>query len=228
MTLLMPVKKSTSQRPIVSLALQSQLTRLTRQNANLRREVARLQVYRTMAYRDPLTGLWNRRYFDERLKEEFSRSRRAGAERRFFSVLVIDLNGFKNINDDHGHQAGDALLKWVGDFLVGHLRTHDVPCRTGGDEFMVLLPDLSASDCRPVIARLRECLVKLNEARTIRVSLSIGSASWPEVSASCEKLLEVADAAMYADKRRQKIARGGAPRIATFPKAGRTRIASVG
>lgn len=227
MTLLMPVKKSTSQRPIVSLALQSQLTRLARQNANLRREISRLQVYRTMAYRDPLTGLWNRRYFDERLKEEFSRSRRAGAERRF-SVLLIDLNGFKAINDVHGHQAGDSLLKWVGDFLVGHLRTHDVPCRTGGDEFMVLLPDLSASDCRPVIARLRERLAKINDTLSIPVSLSIGAASWPEVSESTEKLLAVADAAMYADKRRQKVGRGAAPRVTGFPKTGRTRIASVG
>jgi diguanylate cyclase (GGDEF)-like protein len=227
MTLLMPVKKTTTTRPAMSLALQSQLARLTRQNAAMRREISRLQIYRTMAYRDPLTGLWNRRYFEERVKEEFSRSRRAGGERRF-SVLVIDLNQFKDINDQYGHQAGDVLLKWVGDFLVGHLRTHDVPCRTGGDEFMVLLPDLSARDCRPVISRLRERLAEINTTRSIPVSLSVGSASWPEVSESCEKILEVADAAMYADKRRQKNGRSPAPRAENFPKTGRTRIASVG
>lgn len=206
----MPAKKSTAPRHTAAApSAEAEIARLARQNASLRREIARLQVYRAMAYRDPLTALWNRRYFEERLREEWSRSRRAGAERKF-SVLIIDINGFKDINDEHGHQAGDALLKWVGEFLVAELRTHDVPCRTGGDEFMVLLPDLSADDCAHVIARLREKLERANASREIPVSLSIGSASWPEVSASCEKLLEVADAAMYADKRRQKASSRGA------------------
>jgi diguanylate cyclase (GGDEF)-like protein len=232
MTLLMPTKKTSTStaRQGALPAIQSQIARLTKQNAVLRREVARLQIYRAMAYRDPLTGLWNRRYFEERLKEEFSRSRRAGGERRF-SVLVIDINGFKQINDEHGHQVGDVLLKWVGDFLIAHLRTHDVPCRTGGDEFIVLLPDLSAADCRPVIARLRKQLATVNATRDIPVSLSIGSASWPEVAESCEKILAVADAAMYADKRQQQKAEGRgtqAGRLTSFTKTGRTRIASAG
>lgn len=233
MTLLMPTKRNTSparQGSLPAVPTQvTQIARLTKQNAVLRREVARLQIYRAMAYRDPLTGLWNRRYFEERLKEEFSRSRRAGGERRF-SVLVIDINGFKEINDQHGHQTGDVLLKWVGDFLVAHLRTHDVPCRTGGDEFIVLLPDLSEADCRPVISRLREQLAKVNATRAIPVSLAIGSASWPEVAESCEKILAVADAAMYADKRQQKTSGRGGPgtRLATFGKTSRTRVASAG
>src|SRR5215831_1593802 len=108
--------------------LEAQVVRLSRQNAMLRREVARLQVFRGMAYRDPLTGLWNRRYFEERLKEEASRSARAGGERRF-SVLIVDINDFKATNDRFGHAIGDVLLKWVGEFLTTHLRTHDVPCR---------------------------------------------------------------------------------------------------
>jgi diguanylate cyclase (GGDEF)-like protein len=204
--------------------LQLEIARLERQNNNLKRAIARLQVYRAMAYRDPLTGLWNRRYFDERLKEEFSRSRRAGSDRRF-SVAVIDINGFKDINDQHGHHAGDALLKWVGEFLVAHLRNHDVACRTGGDEFMLLLPDLSAADTLPVITRLRDCLAQANVGRPIPISLSIGSASWPEISDSCEKILEIADAAMYADKRAQKSACAAAPRDTAD---NRPRIASVG
>src|SRR6516165_3566741 len=76
----------------------AELVRLSRQNANLRREVARLQVYRAMAYRDPLTSLWNRRFFEERLREELSRSHRAGPERKF-SVMVVDINDFKATND---------------------------------------------------------------------------------------------------------------------------------
>jgi len=205
---------------------EAQIARLAKQNATLKREIARLQVYRAMAYRDPLTALWNRRFFEERLKEEFSRSRRAGGERRF-SVAVIDINGFKEINDEHGHQAGDNLLKWVGEFLVAHLRTHDVPCRTGGDEFMVLLPDLSATDCQPVISRLRQKLAEANVGRPIPVSLSIGTASWPEVSESCDKLLHVADHAMYEDKRQQKALRGGVAR-GTAAQSSRHRLASVG
>jgi diguanylate cyclase (GGDEF)-like protein len=207
--------------------LAAELARLERQNMALKRAIGRLQVYRAMAYRDPLTGLWNRRYFEERLKEEFSRSRRAGAGRRF-SVAIIDINGFKEINDEHGHQAGDVLLRWVGEFLNSHLRTHDVPCRTGGDEFMVLLPDLSAEDCAPVIARLRETLAKANEGRAIPVSLSIGTASWPEIPHSCEKILETADAAMYADKRAQKAATGGVPRTSEETRTGRIRLTSMG
>src|SRR5215472_5028734 len=113
--------------------LEGQLVRLSRQNAVLRKEIARLEVYRAMAYRDPLTGLWNRRYFEERLREELSRSQRAGHDRRF-SVMVVDVDDFKRVNDLHGHATGDAVLREVGEFLIAHLRNHDVACRTGGDE----------------------------------------------------------------------------------------------
>lgn len=227
MKLLMPTKKTAGKTEAAN-DLAAEISRLERQNVTLKRAIARLQVYRAMAYRDPLTGLWNRRYFEERLKEEFSRSRRAGVGRRF-SVAIIDINGFKEINDEHGHQAGDALLKWVGEFLVAHLRTHDVACRTGGDEFMLLLPDLSGTDCAAVIARLRDQLTSANKGRAVPVSLSIGAASWPEVSESCEKILEVADAAMYEDKRAQKAARGTTPRSeSSLTRTGRHRIASAG
>ena len=228
MNLLMPRRKPTLANSTTnSTPADAEVARLTRQNATLKREVARLQIYRAMAYRDPLTGLWNRRFFEERLNEEFSRSRRAGAERRF-SVAIIDINGFKEINDQHGHQAGDVLLKWVGEFLTKHLRTHDVPCRTGGDEFMVLLPDLSGADCLPVITRLRQELTSANVGRPIPVSLSIGTASWPDVSESCEKLLDLADSAMYEDKRVQKAERGAIPRATATGRSSRSRLASVG
>jgi len=226
MNLLMPTKKP-SQPHDAATTLAAEIARLERQNLTLKRAIARLQVYRAMAYRDPLTGLWNRRYFEERLKEESSRSRRAGADRRF-SVAIIDINGFKEINDQHGHPAGDTLLKWVGEFLIAHLRTHDVACRTGGDEFMLLLPDLSGNDCAAVIRRLRDRLEQANHGRPVPVSLSIGFASWPEISESCEKMLEKADAAMYMDKRAQKSQRGQTPRNAAMNGGGRNRLVSVG
>jgi diguanylate cyclase (GGDEF)-like protein len=179
------------------------LLRLSRQNASLRREVARLQVYRAMAYRDPLTGLWNRRYFEDRLREELSRSRRAGVERHF-SVMVVDVDDFKRVNDLYGHAAGDAVLKEVGEFLIAHLRSHDVACRTGGDEFAVLLPDLSAADCGAILERLRTAPLVANEAEGTAISLSLGTASWPEAGDSLDSILAQADRAMYAAKKRNK------------------------
>jgi diguanylate cyclase (GGDEF)-like protein len=179
------------------------LLRLSRQNASLRREVARLNVYRAMAYRDPLTGLWNRRYFEDRLREELSRSRRAGPERRF-SVMVVDVDDFKRVNDLHGHAAGDAVLKEVGEFLIAHLRSHDVACRTGGDEFSVLLPDLSAADCGALVDRLRAARLAASYEQASPLSLSLGTASWPEAGDSLDTILAQADQAMYAAKRQSK------------------------
>jgi diguanylate cyclase (GGDEF)-like protein len=176
---------------------------LTKENAALKRELARLQVYRAMAYRDPLTGVWNRRYFEERLNEELSRSQRAGLSRRF-SVMVLDLNDFKATNDRHGHLVGDTVLKAVGEFLTTHLRQHDVACRTGGDEFSVLLPDLPAEDCGHLVDRLRRALDNVNGARRIPIALSIGTASWPQAGDTIDGLMTRADEAMYADKHRQR------------------------
>jgi diguanylate cyclase (GGDEF)-like protein len=210
-------KTAVRQRPTEDL--NAQVLRLSRQNAALRREVAKLQVFRSMAYRDPLTGLWNRRYFEERLAEEQSRSQRAGAGRRF-SVLVVDINDFKRINDDHGHPAGDALLKWAGEFLATHLRTHDVPCRTGGDEFAVILPDVSREDAVRLLARLREQLVVANAGRDIPLSMSLGTATWPDEGGTAAELIAHADEEMYADKRRQKaLAQAAGAARARAPKA---------
>jgi diguanylate cyclase (GGDEF)-like protein len=195
----------------------AEVLRLAKENAALKRELARLQVYRAMAYRDPLTGLWNRRYFEERLNEELSRSQRAGLSRRF-SVMVLDLNDFKATNDRHGHLVGDAVLKDVGVFLATHLRQHDVACRTGGDEFSVLLPDLSAEDCGHLIDRLRSRLDVANAARRIPIALSIGTASWPVGGDSVEALMSCADEAMYADKRQQQ-------RTKKVPAAARREVA---
>lgn len=182
----------------------SRLLELEKEIARLRRSVTRLRGFRAMAYRDPLTGMWNRRYFQERLKEEHSRCVRGGPGRAF-SVLIVDINLFKDINDHHGHLVGDAVLKWMGDFLTAHLRTHDIACRTGGDEFMILLPEVAANGVARVVQRLRDELDHANQSRAFPVSLSLGSASWPESAVTCEALLASADAAMYEDKRAQRM-----------------------
>lgn len=171
--------------------------------ATLRRELAKLEVFRNLAYRDPLTGLWNRRYFGERLAQELSRASRSNE--RAFSVIALDVNDLKRINDRQGHTAGDRTIQWVANFLKSVLRSHDVCCRTGGDEFAVIIPELGGAECEHVIVRLRRELDAANAGLAIPLGLSFGSASYPREGQSSEALIEAADAAMYADKRRQKV-----------------------
>jgi diguanylate cyclase (GGDEF)-like protein len=181
------------------------LEELRRENARLRRTVAELETYRALAYRDALTGLWNRRYFEERLGQEISIARRQPGGK--FTLLVLDLNGLKRINDDEGHAAGDAAIQRAAAFLRSRLREHDVCCRTGGDEFIVILRDLGPSEGVQVCARLRsELLLNNNTSREAPISLSMGIASFPDDSTVGSDLVLRADEAMYADKRRQKAA----------------------
>ena len=175
---------------------------LRRENARLRRTVAELETYRALAYRDALTSLWNRRYFEERLGQEISLARRAPTGR--FSLLVLDLNDLKRINDRDGHAAGDQALQRAAGFLRSRLREHDVCCRTGGDEFVVILRDLGPAEGAQLVARLRNELLTANAGRETPISLSMGVASFPEDSTSAGELCLRADEAMYEDKRRQK------------------------
>src|SRR5260370_665924 len=124
--------------PLGAEAGRASIDRLRRKNATLRRTLARLLAFRAMAYRDPLTGLRNRRYFDERLAEEVERAHRnfGGGP----SVIAIDINSFKQINDLEGHRAGDEVLKWVAAFLESTTRSYDICCRTGGGGVKANLP----------------------------------------------------------------------------------------
>jgi diguanylate cyclase (GGDEF)-like protein len=186
----------------VARAAERTMEDLRRENARLRRTVAELETYRALAYRDALTGLWNRRYFEERLGQEISLARRAPTGR--FSLLVLDLNDLKRINDHEGHGAGDLALQRAANFLRSRLREHDVCCRTGGDEFVVILRDLGPSESAQLCARLRNELLSANAGRETPISLSMGVASFPDDSTSAPDLCLRADEAMYADKRHQK------------------------
>ena len=198
----------------------AQLEALRSEVEALRAENAELSVFRDLAYRDPLTGLWNRRYLDERLREEIERALRQDDPR--FSVLLVDLNDFKRINDEHGHGTGDECLKFVARFLESHLRDHDICCRTGGDEFTVILPEANAQGAERLIRRLREQLMRCNTSRSLPVQLSVGSATWPVHGRQPDRLLTHADGAMSADKSRQRGGRAarGARRDVTLPWMG--------
>jgi diguanylate cyclase (GGDEF)-like protein len=195
--------------------LRDQIARLTAENQALRRENSDLLVYRRLAYRDPLTGLGNRRYLKERLSEERVRARRHPSQ--CFSVLAVDLDGFKQINDEHGHGAGDDALRFVARFFVSHLREHDICCRVGGDEFTIILPETDGVGARELRARLLLLLAEANKKLSIALGLSIGVATWPSDGDDVDALLNAADFDMFRVKTTR---RGPSSRsLAIHPKA---------
>jgi diguanylate cyclase (GGDEF)-like protein len=151
-----------------------------------RRELARAS--RT----DHLTGCLNRRGFHEHMQAELARAFRSGDP---VSLVLVDLDGFKAVNDAHGHAAGDELLCWVVGQLRAGLRPSDVAGRLGGDEFALLLPGIDSDAARPVVERLRTAMAR-------RTSASFGIAAHP-AQADVEALLAHADAELYIEKRKR-------------------------
>jgi diguanylate cyclase (GGDEF)-like protein len=151
------------------------------------------------AVTDSLTGLLNRRGLEDRLTEELARCRRNGYE---LSVVMIDCDGLKAINDTGGHELGDAVLQRVADCLRDHKRIADVAARLGGDEFVVLLPETGAGDALGVAERFRRELAStpLADGRTITAALGI--ASFPADGETPASLLRSADRTLYTAKQR--------------------------
>jgi diguanylate cyclase (GGDEF)-like protein len=158
--------------------------------------------------RDPLTGLFNRRFMEESLERE---TRRAAREGKPLSVLMLDLDHFKPFNDAYGHGAGDELLRALGGFLRTHTRADDVACRYGGDEFTVILPNASVENAtrRAEALRLGARNAQVlgrdraagSSATQEPVTISVGIAAYPEHGSTAEELLRAADAALFAAKR---------------------------
>ena len=186
---------------------QSDIATLQRENESLRREIAKLEDLRALTYRDSLTGLWNRRYFAERLGNELSRARRAA--HRPFTLLILDVNDFHLINKSHGPGEGDLVLRWVAEFLEKSVRAHDVCCRIEGDEFAVILADMARPVSQCLIERLRDKLALLSARAPFFFGLSMGMASFPDQGTTFDVLVRVAEEARLEDKRRQ-VSRPGA------------------
>jgi diguanylate cyclase (GGDEF)-like protein/putative nucleotidyltransferase with HDIG domain len=147
---------------------------------------------------DELTGLFNRRHFEERLKEEIDRHSRYG---NMFSVLLLDLDNFKTYNDIYGHPAGDILLGQIGQIIKGSVRSADQAFRYGGDEFVVILPEAAMDDAYVVAERVRLQIAREMELKQITVTVSIGVASYPADGVISGELVTVADTALYYAKR---------------------------
>jgi diguanylate cyclase (GGDEF)-like protein len=156
--------------------------------------------------------MFNRAYFFAALDREIERSARS---KRGFSMLMLDLDGLKPINDRHGHFHGDRVLRGVGEVIRHRVRRIDTAARYGGDEFVVLLPETEPSGAYVLAEKIRSGVAELGiEAGhdRIRTSLSIGMVTFPADGRSADALMIAADQAMYASKRRGKnriVAYGG-------------------
>ncbi len=156
-----------------------------------------------MAMKDPVTGLFNHRYFQERLSEELSRAARTG---RPLALAILDLDKFKKVNDTYGHQAGDAVLQQVASAVRALLRASDVLARYGGEEFALILPDTDLDAAWAIVDRLRREVaatdIRLSDGRTIRVTFSAGVSAFSGGDPRGQALLAAADEALYRAKAR--------------------------
>jgi diguanylate cyclase (GGDEF)-like protein len=165
--------------------------------ANLRLK----DVLRQQSIRDPLTGLYNRRYLEESLAREIARCQRRDLP---LAVMMLDLDHFKAFNDRHGHGGGDALLAAFARVLQAHCRAEDIPCRFGGEEFTLILPEadeaLAAERAARLLRETADLVVDFQGEHLTRVTASIGIAAMPRHGNSSQALLGAADAALYQAK----------------------------
>jgi diguanylate cyclase (GGDEF)-like protein/PAS domain S-box-containing protein len=157
-----------------------------------------------LAYHDSLTGLPNRKYFDQRMEQELERAQRKGER---LGVLFLDIDGFKNINDIFGHQAGDNLLREISGKIKGTLRDSDFMARVGGDEFTMLIFDIQdQADLDKVVEKIRDAskLTVVEHGKSFSVEASIGYSIFPDDGGSGTELIRKADQAMYLIKHLQK------------------------
>jgi diguanylate cyclase (GGDEF)-like protein/PAS domain S-box-containing protein len=159
-------------------------------------------LLRELAIRDHLTGLFNRRNMEETLEREILRAARS---HHSLGVILLDVDDFKGFNDAYGHAAGDAILRELGNLLIEHVRGEDIPCRYGGDEFIIVLPDASLEATRKRANSLSEISRHLNirlERQTLKsITLSLGVAIFPNNGSSSASILKAADTALYRAKR---------------------------
>jgi diguanylate cyclase (GGDEF)-like protein len=159
------------------------------------------EVLRTQSIRDPLTGLFNRRYLEESLEREL---RRAARNQQKLVLLAFDIDHFKGFNDTFGHPAGDALLRTLGNALNERTRGQDIACRVGGEEFVLLLADTSLDGAAARANLLRQQVSELvvqHAGQTLgRITVSVGISAFPTHGTTSEELLQAADQALYRAK----------------------------
>lgn len=159
-----------------------------------------VETVRQLAYRDGLTGIFNRRFFDMRIHEEMERAARYSG---VLSVLMIDIDHFKQVNDEFGHLLGDEVLRQVSTIFNLQLRKVDILCRYGGEEFAIVVPATNGDNAIAVAEKLRRVVETWHFAGVPRqVTISIGVADYPDHGMTRDALVRAADAALYLAKQR--------------------------
>ncbi|WP_291494312.1 GGDEF domain-containing protein [Desulfurella sp.] len=171
---------------------------IEKRHANLNQYYAMVDNLIDMAYKDHLTKLYNRRYFEDALNKEICRFERYG---HIFSLCMLDIDGFKQINDTYGHLKGDEVLKRFATFLTNNSRTSDIICRWGGDEFAVILPHTSFNKIEAYIKKF-VCALK-TQTDSLLIHATIGATSI-RLNDNKESLIERADEALYIAKKEKK------------------------
>jgi two-component system cell cycle response regulator len=182
--------------------LYMKIEELERRNQLLEAEIQRLQIYKDYAYTDALTEIPNRRFYYERLLQEIARARRGSHS---LTLALIDLDYFKDINDQVGHRGGDQVLKFFSQFLRVNLRQEDVVCRIGGDEFAIIMPDTTPEKAAIFFERVKQKLdqveISIDGRPALTFSFSCGLALFkPDFLP--EDLIEEADHSLYSAKAR--------------------------
>jgi diguanylate cyclase (GGDEF)-like protein len=165
--------------------------------------VSRSQKLLQLATTDPLTGLFNRGYVDDRFAIELSRARRYG---KLLTIAVIDADRFKSLNDTHGHLAGDLVLRKIGTILRDSFRESDTAGRYGGEEFVVILPETDIEAAHHKLELLRESVASTpialaTRGKKVQVTISAGLASFPQDGEDAAELFALADERMFQAKR---------------------------
>ena len=171
----------------------------------LQEEIKEKAFFQEMSITDSLTGLYNRRYFDELIFREEARAKRYPQK---FSLLMIDIDNFKKVNDTYGHPSGDSILKRIGEILRSRPRNTDFVARYGGEEFSIIAPHTSKKNASVFAARIMDIIAKeefiLNDSTKARITVSIGVASFDDDAQTKEELIKKADNALYQAKKMGK------------------------
>jgi diguanylate cyclase (GGDEF)-like protein len=190
----------------IKLMLDAQSARddLEKANAQLKSQLEEIKglqlLLREQAIRDQLTGLFNRRYLIETLERELARAQRGHYP---VSLIMIDLDHFKNLNDTYGHRVGDLVLQSLGKMLLVKTRLGDIPCRYGGEEIIIVFPDVDAEVTTQRAEFLRKAFEELSfniAGMSIHATLSAGVATFPDHATDMDGLLHTVDQALYAAK----------------------------
>ena len=186
-------------------------TRIVRHYALFLSNLRLRETLRMEAIRDPLTQLYNRRYMEEFLDREIRHAKR---QKSSIGIILFDIDHFKGVNDNYGHEAGDVILRKISSFIRSHIRAEDMPCRYGGEEFLLIFPDMSIAFLQERAEELRAGIAALEtiyQELTLTVTISLGIATIPNHGKEISEVIHAADTALYQAKN------GGRNQVVTAP-----------